>query len=287
MMEWFLNFKFVFDFIRPVLDVLILTVLLYKTYDLLQKTQAAQILKGASFMALVYVFAALLRLSTLEWLLRSLAPGLLITLAIVFQPELRRIIIRLGQGELFRPDSKGRLGQLEAVVTAAEILSSKKRGMLVVFSRRVNIKNTIDTGTRLNADISSSLIVTVFEFDTALHDGAMVIQNNRIVAAGCLLPLSEQPNIKKSFGTRHRAALGMSEQSDVVIIVVSEETGAISLVVDGKIFYDLASVEITRKLKELLARGIRKGEDSVIPEISAKVSGEAFLDPVPLEGEEE
>jgi diadenylate cyclase len=127
--------------------------------------------------------------------------------------------------------------------------------------------------------------VTVFEFDTPLHDGAMVIQNNRIVAAGCLLPLSEQSNIKKSFGTRHRAALGMSEQSDVVIIVVSEESGAISLVVDGKIFYDLPSVEITRKLKELLDRGIRKGEDSAV----SKISGEVFLggDAVPLEGEKD
>ena len=284
-MEWILNFSSVFDFIRPILDVLILTILLYKTYDLLQKTQAAQILKGASFLALVYVFAALLKLDTLEWLLKTLAPGLLITLAIVFQPELRRIIIQLGQGELFRPDSKGRLGHLETVVTAAEILSGKKRGMLVVFPRRVNIKNTIDTGTRLNADISSSLIVTVFEFDTPLHDGAMIIQNNRIVAAGCLLPLSEQTNIKKSFGTRHRAALGMSEQSDVVIIVVSEESGAISLVVDGKIFYDLPSLEITRKLKELLDRGIRKGEDSVI----SKKTDELFFDGdvVPLEGEKE
>jgi diadenylate cyclase len=291
-MEWILKFNSILDLARPALDVLILTILLYKTYDLLQKTQAAQILKGASFLALVYVFAALLKLSTLEWLLRSLAPGLLITLAIVFQPELRRIIIRLGQGELFRPDSKGRLGQLEAVITAAEILSSRRRGMLVVFSRRVNIKNTIDTGTRLNADISSSLIVTVFEFDTPLHDGAMVIQNNRIVAAGCLLPLSEQSNIKKSFGTRHRAALGMSEQSDVVIIVVSEETGAISLVVDGKIFYDLSSAEITRKLKELLDRGIRKGEDSAITdiaEISSGISGEVFLsgNTIPLKGEKE
>ena len=291
-MEWILKFNSLLDLARPALDVLILTILLYKTYDLLQKTQAAQILKGASFLALVYIFAALLKLSTLEWLLRSLAPGLLITLAIVFQPELRRIIIRLGQGELFRPDSKSRLGQLEAVITAAEILSSRRRGMLVVFSRRVNIKNTIDTGTRLNADISSSLIVTVFEFDTPLHDGAMVIQNNRIVSAGCLLPLSEQSNIKKSFGTRHRAALGMSEQSDVVIIVVSEETGAISLVVDGKIFYDLSSAEITRKLKELLDRGIRKGEDSMISdisEISSGISREVFLsgNSVPLKGDKE
>ena len=281
-MEWFLQFNSIKDLIRPVLDVLILAFLLYKTWELLQKTQAAQLIKGVSFLALVYGLASLFNLATLNWLLKTLAPGLFVTLAIVFQPELRKIIIRLGQGELFRPVSRARLGLLEAVVTAAEILSREKRGMLVVFARRVNIKNIIETGTRLNADISSSLIVTVFEFDTPLHDGAMVIQNNRIVAAGCLLPLSEQSNIKKSFGTRHRAALGMSEQSDVVTLVVSEETGAISLVFDGKIYYDLSTIEITRKLKELLDKGIRKGEENVLTdipvEIPAEISGDMFLE---------
>ena len=296
-MEWFLRSNSVFDIFRPVLDVLLLAFLLYKAYVLLQKTQAAQLLKGASFLALVYGLAYLFNLTTLEWLLRTLAPGLFVTIAIVFQPELRKIIIRLGQGELFRPASRSRLGLLEAVVTAAEILSREKRGMLVVFSRRVNIKNIIETGTRLNADISSSLIVTIFAFDTPLHDGAMIIQNNRIVAAGCLLPLSEQSNIKKSFGTRHRAALGMSEQSDVVILVVSEETGAISLVFDGKIHYDLSPLEITRKLKELMDKGIRKGEDNVlsdIPDISADLSadisteipGDVFFEPS-MDGEKE
>jgi len=289
-MEWFLQFNSIKDLIRPVLDILILAFLIYKTWELLQKTQAAQLIKGVSFLALVYGLAAIFNLATLNWLLKILAPGLFITLAIVFQPELRKIIIRLGQGELFRPASRARLGLLEAVVTAAEILSMEKRGMLVVFARRVNIKNIIDTGTRLNADISSSLIVTVFEFDTPLHDGAMVIQNNRIVSAGCLLPLSEQSNIKKSFGTRHRAALGISEQSDVVTLVVSEETGAISLVFDGKIYYDLSTIEITRKLKELLDRGVRKGEDSILadiyPEIPADISTEMFLE-TPANGEKE
>jgi diadenylate cyclase len=141
--------------------------------------------------------------------------------------------------------------------------------MLAVFFFFSNIRGIIETGTRLNAEISSSLIVTIFEFDTPLHDGAMVIQNNRIAAAGCFLPLSEQQDIKKSFGTRHRAALGMSEQSDAVILVVSEETGAISLAFEGKIYYDLSSIEVTRRLKELLDRGIRQGEpDSALPEIS-------------------
>jgi diadenylate cyclase len=256
--EWFQRFSYIYDLIRPVLDVAILAFLLYKAYDFLVKTQAMQLVRGAGFLALVYGVAYLFRLTTLQWILQILAPGLLIALAIVFQPELRKIIMRLGQGDIFRPDTKPRIGQLEAVVTAAEILSQERRGALVVFSRKINIRNIIDTGTRMNADISSPLIVAVFEFDGPLHDGAMVIQNGRISAAGCFLPLSEQQGIRKSFGTRHRASLGMSEQSDAVILVVSDETGAISLAYDSKIYYDLSTLEVTRKLKELLDRGARR-----------------------------
>jgi diadenylate cyclase len=263
--EWFQRFTSLYSLIRPVLDVAILAFLLYKAYDLLIKTQAVQLVKGAGFFVLIYGVAFLFNLNTLQWVLNILAPGLFIAIAIVFQPELRKIIIRLGQGELFRPDHKPRLGQLEAVVTAAEILSQQRRGALVVFPRRINLKNIIDTGTKMNADLSSSLIVTVFAFDGPLHDGAMVIQNGHIAAAGCFLPLSEQQDIRKSFGTRHRAALGMSEQSDAVILVVSEETGAISLAYDTKLYYDLSPIEIQRKLRELLDRGIRKAEQKDEP----------------------
>ncbi|GHT85933.1 membrane protein [Spirochaetia bacterium] len=259
-MEWVQRLTAIYDIIRPVVDIAILAFLLYKGYDLLVKTQAVQLVKGAGFLALFYGVAYLFKLTTLQWLLSILAPGLFIAIAIVFQPELRKIFIRLGQGELFRPDSKPRIGQLEAVITAAEILSQERRGALVVFPRRVNIKNILETGTRINGEISSSLIVAIFEFDGPLHDGAMIIQNGRITAAGCFLPLSEQQDIRKSFGTRHRAALGMSEQSDAVILVVSEETGAISLAVDGKLYYDLSPIEVQRKLKELLDRGVRSGE---------------------------
>jgi diadenylate cyclase len=258
-MEWSQRFQTIYNLFRPVLDIAILAFLLYKAYELLIKTQAAQLVKGAVFLALVYGAASLFKLTTLQWILTKMAPGLFIAAAIVFQPELRKIIMRLGQGEFFRPDSKPRIGQLEAVVTAAEMLSQQRRGALVVFPRRVNLRNIADTGTRLNAEISSSLIVTVFEFDTPLHDGAMIIQNGRIVAAGCFLPLSEQQDIRKSFGTRHRASLGMSEQSDAVILVVSEETGAISLAYDAKLYYDLSPIEATRKLRELLDRGARGG----------------------------
>jgi diadenylate cyclase len=255
--EWFQRLQTAYNLIRPVLDVAILAFLLYKAYELLVKTQAVQLVKGAGFVALVYAVAYLFKLTTLQWLLTILTPGFFIAIAIVFQPELRKIIIHLGQGTFFQPDSKPRIGQLEAVITAAEILSRQRRGALVVFPRRVNIKNIIDTGTRINGEISSSLIIAIFEFDGPLHDGAMIIQNGRIVAAGCFLPLSEQQDIRKSFGTRHRASLGMSEQSDAVILVVSEETGAISLAYDAKLYYDLSPIEVTRKLKDLLDRGVR------------------------------
>ncbi|MDR2305232.1 MAG: diadenylate cyclase CdaA [Treponema sp.] len=272
-MEWFQRLSAIYDFVRPVLDVAILAFLFYKTYELMAKTQAVQLIKGAGFLALIYGIATMLNLSTLKWILTVLAPGLFVAVAIVFQPELRKIIIRLGQGDFFRPDQKPRIGQLEAVVTAAEILSRQKRGMLVVFPRKVNIRHIIDTGTRLNADLSSGLIVTVFEFDTPLHDGAMIIQNNRIVAAGCFLPLSEQQDIRKSFGTRHRASLGMSEQSDAVILVVSEESGAISLAYESKLYYDLSSLEVTRKLKELFNQGARKIDGGIVPDGTIAAAG--------------
>jgi len=264
-MSWFQSISSIYDKIRPVIDVALLAFLLYKGYELLEKTQALQLVRGAGFLALVYGIAILLNLPTLRWVLTIMGPGLFIAIAIVFQPELRKIIMRLGQGEFFRPDAKPHIGKMDAVITAAELLSQQRRGMLVVFPRRINIRNIIETGTRINAEISSSLIVAIFEFDGPLHDGAMIIQNGKILAAGCLLPLSEQQDIKKSFGTRHRAGLGMSEQSDAAILIVSEETGAISLAYDSKLYYDLSSTEITRKLKELLEHtGKRKTGDKEI-----------------------
>jgi diadenylate cyclase len=255
-MEWLQRFIALYDkLLVPILDVAILAFLLYKAYELLVKTQAVQMVKGAGFLALVYVVAELFRLSTLRWVLSALAPGLIVAVAIIFQPELRKLMIRLGQTELFKPDSKPQLAHLEAVIAAARHLAEEQRGMLIVFPRKVNLRNIIETGTKINADISSALIIAVFEFDGPLHDGAMVIQYGRIAAAGCFLPLSEQQNIKKSFGTRHRASLGMSEQSDAVVLVVSEETGAISLAFDGKLYYDLMPDELMRKLMNLIERG--------------------------------
>ena len=127
--------------------------------------------------------------------------------------------------------------------------------MLAVFIRRNSLKDIAETGTRINAELSSSLLVTIFGHDTPLHDGAAIIQGGRIVAAGCFLPLSEQQDIRKTFGTRHRAALGLAEETDAVILIVSEETGSISLAYDSKLYYDLTPAEITRQLEEMLDLG--------------------------------
>jgi diadenylate cyclase len=257
-MAWFQWILSTYEFIRPVLDVVLLAFILYKGYELLERTQALPLVKGTGFLFLVYGIAWLFNLTTLRWVLTIIAPGFFIAIAIVFQPELRKIFMRLGQTDIFKPNTTANIGKLDAVVTAAELLSEKRRGMLAVFPRKINLKNIIETGTRINAEISSSLIVAIYEFDGPLHDGAMVVLGGKIIAAGCFLPLSERQDIRKNFGTRHRASLGMAEQSDAVVLIVSEETGAISLSYDSKLYYDLSSTEVTRKLMELLDRGSRK-----------------------------
>jgi diadenylate cyclase len=257
-MAWFQTLLSIYDLVRPLLDVALLAFLLYKGYELLEKTQALPLVKGAGFLALIYGMAWLFNLATLRWVLTMIAPGLIIAVAIVFQPELRKIFMRLGQGEFFRQNTTVHTGKLDTVVTAVELLSERKRGMLIVFPRKINIKNILETGTRINAEISSSLIVAMYEYDGPLHDGAMLIQGGKIAAAGCFLPLSERQDIRKNFGTRHRAALGMAEQSDAVVLIVSEETGAVSLAYDAKLYYDLSIAEVTRKLLELLDKGARK-----------------------------
>jgi len=250
--EWIQGISGIYNTIRPALDILILAYLIYKGYELLVKTQAIQLIKGAGLLVLLYGFAYFFKLNTLQWILNLLAPGLFIALAIVFQPELRKIIMRLGQAELFHINSKQRMSQIDAAVTAADLLSKQKRGALMVFPRKINLRSIVETGTRLNAELSTSLIVTIFAYDGPLHDGAIIIQNGHILAAGTFLPLSEQQDIRKSFGTRHRAALGISEQSDAVVLIVSEETGAISLAYEGRLYYDLSLLEILKTMKKLL-----------------------------------
>lgn len=251
-MESFDVLNQIYNVIRPILDVGFLTFLFYRAYDLIMRTNALQILKAAIIVGLIYIIAFLLNLQTMLWILNIVAPGLLICFAIVFQPELRKIFLKLGQTEWFAFGTRSRHTYVDSVLIAAEMLSKQRRGMLAVFLRHTKLDDIMDTGTRLNADLSSSLLVTIFGHDTPLHDGACFIQGGKLISAGCFLPVSEQYDIKKTFGTRHRAALGLSEVSDAIVLVVSEESGAISLCYDSKLHYDLNMEQLTHILESQL-----------------------------------
>lgn len=242
----------VYNFLRPILDVSLLAFIFYKAYQIIVKSNGVQIIKSALIVAIAYALAVILKLSTLVWIFTSIAPMLIIAFVIIFQPEIRKMFLKMGQTQWFAFGSRSKHTYVDSVLIAAEMLSKQKRGMLAVFLRHTKLDDVILSGTKLNADISSSLLVTIFGMDTPLHDGACFIQGGKLVAAGCFLPLSEQYDIKKTFGTRHRAALGISEVSDAVVLVVSEESGAISLAYDSKLHYDLSPKEITKILENLL-----------------------------------
>ena len=258
--------KIISGLLRPLLDVLVITFLIYQVYKILIHTRAVQLIKGSIAMAMIYAVAYFLKLDALLWIMNKLGTVLIIIITIVFQPEIRNLFTRFGQGKLFRLSTASTTVEIESVMNAAEILSSMRRGCLIVFTRQIGLKNIIDSGTRLNADLSSSLILTIFGKDTPMHDGAIIIQGSTILAAGCFLPLSEQLDIKRSFGTRHRAALGLAETTDAAVLVVSEETGAISLAHDGNLYYDLDNDELNRTLKVLLT--VTEGSEELVKEVT-------------------
>lgn len=168
-----------------------MTYLLYKAYDFMSKTNSVQILKTVVIVAIAYAIAVILDLRTLLWVLNIIAPGLVISLTIIFQPEIRKLFLRIGQSKWFAFGSRSKHTYVDSVLIAAETLSKQKRGMLAVFLRHTKLDNILQSGTRLNADVSSALLVTIFGMDTPLHDGACFIQGGKLVSAGCFLPLSE------------------------------------------------------------------------------------------------
>ena len=242
----------IYDGIRPLLDIGILTFLLYKVWGIIAQTNAVQLLKSAIIVVIAYAVTYIFQLKTMMWIFSVLAPGLVLVFAIVFQPELRKVFLKLGQGRWFTFGSRSKHTYVDSVLIAADLLSKQRRGMLVCFMRHTKVDNILETGTTLYADLSSNLLVTIFAYNTPLHDGACFVKGNKILAAGCFLPVSEQYDIKKTFGTRHRAALGLSEVSDCVTLIVSEETGAFSLAYDSKLHYDLSAEQVTKILERQL-----------------------------------
>ena len=226
------------------LEVAIISILVYEILFWVKNTRAWTVLKGLGVILIFAVFAAVLHLNTILWILEKTTGIAVTALLVVFQPELRRALEQVGRTSLFGMQlfkGKADPGDLRAkwqsaivaVCDSAEQLADSRTGALVVLERRTNLSEIIKTGTVLNADITPEMLGTIFYEGTPLHDGAVVVRDGRIEAAGCFLPLSNNLEIGKDMGTRHRAALGMSENSDAVVVVVSEETGIISLAKNG------------------------------------------------------
>jgi diadenylate cyclase len=225
---------------RDVLDILVVAFLAYRLLVLIRGTRAVQLIAGLSVLVFVGLMARVLRLQLTYYIFSNLAPALLIGVVILFQPELRRALDRVGRvGFLGRPLAHYSLPLMakviEEVTKGATALSKKRIGALIVFERTVGLENYALTGVRLNAEISSEFIQSIFYPRSPLHDGAAIIRGNQVLAAGCLLPVAEDVAYADRIGTRHRAALGLSMESDALILVVSEETGSISVVQDGSL----------------------------------------------------
>ncbi len=241
--------------VTDIIDIAIISFVIYKLFSLLRNTRAEQVLKGLIFVLIFASIADILNLNTLSWVMNQFLTVSLVFIIVVFQPELRSALEKLGRGrslfsgEKIQRDEKS----INEIVSAMSSLSRQKIGSLVVIEREVGLSDIIESGTRLDSDISSELLINIFIPNTPLHDGAVIVRKNAIAAAACYLPLSTSNTISKELGTRHRAAIGISEKSDCLVIVVSEETGNISVAENGKInrYFDEESLKIRLK-KDLL-----------------------------------
>ncbi len=236
------------------LDVTLMTIIFYKSFVLLQGTRTAPMVVGLIILLVIAVLAERAQMIGVNWLLTQVKTVWLIGLVIVFQTELRRLLSYLGQNRLLRPLFREAPDQtIDEVVTATRELSRTGVGALIAFTRDVGIAGITETGTRLRAEVTAALLVTIFNPKTPLHDGAVVITGDQIEAAKCILPLT-QNHVDPHLGTRHRAAIGLSEESDAVVVVVSEETRGISLAAHGRLQRNVSPDELRDRLMAELTR---------------------------------
>ncbi|MGI6575615.1 MAG: diadenylate cyclase CdaA [bacterium] len=239
-----------------IIDILIVTYVIYKVIMWVRGTRAVQLIKGLAVLLLVTFLSRYFGLSATNWLLDQVMTMGLIAIPIIFQPELRRALEQLGRGRLFtRPvrilAEDDWLEVINELVRAVQVMSRNKVGALIILERETGLNDVLESGIRLDGVVSAEFLVNIFVPNTPLHDGATIIQGDRVVAAGCFLPLSENPYVTQNLGTRHRAALGITEQTDAIAIVVSEETGTISLAQEGQLKRHLDDVALKESLEKL------------------------------------
>ncbi len=243
--------------LRDAVDILLVAVVLYRVFVMFKETRAVQMLLGLGGLMVASFLARHFELFSTSWLLDNFWSFWVLALIVLFQPELRRALAQLGQSRLFQSMSlaarEERSQLLDEVIKAADALASKRIGALIVLERATGLRNYAELGVPLDATVSADLLVSLFLPYSPLHDGAVFIRGDRVAAAGCFLPLSRNTQLGRAMGTRHRAALGLAEETDAVVMVVSEESGRISLAVDGQMESPLDRESLRRRLAELFS----------------------------------
>jgi diadenylate cyclase len=235
---------------RPLLEIAIIWFVFYWVLVSLRGTRAIQVLKGLVVLFIAFFIAQVFRLTSINWLLTKIFAISIIALLIIFQPELRRGLAHLGRNRFFAIFSRGE-ETVNEIVKACGYLSKRKIGALIAIERDIGLKVYIESGVAIDAKVSSELIQTIFMPHTPLHDGGVIVKEERIAAAGCLFPLTQSSSLSKTVGTRHRAALGLTEETDAACILISEETGAISVAIGGKLTRDLELQNLRKVLTNL------------------------------------
>ncbi len=235
--------------IWDVVDVGLVAYILYRLFLLIKGTRAVQMLMGLGILLVALVFSRWADLHTINWLVQSFMAQVVLVILVLFQPELRRALAHMGENPLLSslsPVESSRF--LDEIVKASVSLANRRVGALVVLERETDLKNIVEMGTELDSKVSRDLILSIFHPTSPMHDGAVIIRHGRMAAAGCFLPLSVSSRLSKSLGTRHRAAIGLTEETDAAVIVVSEETGTVSLALGGRLTRDLDAVSLRRVL---------------------------------------
>jgi diadenylate cyclase len=241
--------------LRACLDIAIIAVFIYFLLKLLRGTRAVQMLVGLALLFVFYRGAQWARLEMVEWLLTTMLPYIAIALIILFQPEIRRALSRVGRNlSMISFASRNPKDTYDDIVMAAEYFSQNRIGALIVVERQAGLRTYIESGIPLDAKLSYDLLLSIFRPGSPLHDGAVIVEGTRVAAAGCFLPLSLNPMISKQLGTRHRAAIGITEDSDCLVVLVSEETGFISTASGGAIDTNLSPEDLSDRLREMVLR---------------------------------
>jgi diadenylate cyclase len=243
-----------------ILDILIVSILIYECLKLIRGTRAVQMAVGSMLVVVLFYVSRLAPLQTLNWMIRNMLVYVAFAVIVIFQSDIRRALAHLGQARFFRYFNRQEADNetIEEVVVAATMLSSQRIGAIIAIEREIGLRNYIESGIPVDAELTYDLLVTIFQPGSPLHDGAVIIQESRVAAAACFLPLTVNPRLSHELGTRHRAAIGLTEECDAVGVVVSEETGLISLALDGRIERSLSAEQLRERLRALvLARRTR------------------------------